>query len=319
MRSVPDQLKNETFIVMTGHDCKKPVHAWSNPSFRFTAEKLQSWLDAGFNYSVIYTTDICVMDADNAERLTEIGVLEYLPETFTVMSGRNDSVGLHLYFKMDDGPEKGTKIYMNDPETGESLGDFRLPLSPFYNVGPSCIHVSGKPYKILRDIPIAKLSYTRLIEALEPTDWKLAGAEMKKEFIPRTPVPHSLDEFNLSVIDFLMPANAKLRNDEFIGEHPVHGSTTGSNLTVKSDGSVWYCRRHGTGGNWVDALAVSEGIIDCEDVGRQYTREQWNQIKTKLRQLNPEVYTKWDEYSWLRRQKKKTEAHLHQQQGVTIP
>lgn len=297
---VPEQLSQEKFILL-GPKSKDPFPGlkWSEEKNQHAAEKMTELLNIyypGCNYGVTYTTDLAVLDADNAERLKELGVIDALKDTFIVMSGRDTSVGLHIYLRITN-PPTPQKIILTDKENGEPLGDLRLPGSRFYNVGPGCIHPSsGREYQILRDVPIRTLSWDELATVLEPVEWKLREERPKMQHIEHKP-----NDYNLSVIDFLMPEKAKLVNGEFIGVHPIHGSTTGSNLSVKQDGSVWWCRRCQSGGNWLDALAVAEGIIDCSDAGRQYTKEEWKAINKVLKKIRPDVYEKkMDEWRFLK-------------------
>lgn len=290
MTTVPPQLAGEKFIVLSERG-KHPVQKWSLPEHQYDAEKIQRWLDEGWNYAVLYQTDICVFDADNAERLMELGVIDALPRTFTVMSGR-DGLGLHLYFRMPNPPE-GTKIYLYDGD-GAELGDIRLPHSKFYNVAPGSIHPSGRQYQIINDVDLAVLEWDVLKEALSGLLTKVAGVKHDVSLPAEERTPSPMDEYGFTVLDFLSPLAPQTRGDEIEGTHPIHGSSTGNNLTVKGDGSLWWCRRCGSGGNWIDALAVSEGIIDCSEArpGRTYSKDEWKKINAVLRRLKPDVYEK---------------------------
>lgn len=292
---IPDQLRGEQFILL-GLESKDPYpcRKWSDPKNQYTAEKLESLFPyyPGCNYGVLYKTDLAVLDADDADRLDELGVIDRLPQTFTVTSGRTTSTGLHVYLRISAAPA-AAKIILKDPETGDDLGDVRLPVSPFYNVGPGSMHpVSRRPYTVLHDLPIAAISWADFAAVLAPVSWSLK--EPQKKRIDAHPAARGTawgDEYRLSVFDFLTPENPRKRDGEIEGVHPVHGSTTGSNLSVKADGSMWYCRRCGSGGGWLDALAVSHGIIDCGEAGtRKFTREEWKEINKVLRRLRPEVY-----------------------------
>ncbi|MCK9327548.1 MAG: YfjI family protein, partial [Bacteroidales bacterium] len=91
-------------------------------------------------------------------------------------------------------------------------------------------------------------------------------------------------QLNLTVSMFLMPDKPRRRsNGEDEGIHPVHGSETGSNLVISADNQKWYCRRHGTGGGPLEALAVAEGIIACEDVVPGCLDVHWRAIFKALR------------------------------------
>ena len=54
--------------------------------------------------------------------------------------------------------------------------------------------------------------------------------------------------------------------EEWHGAHPMHGSSTGTNLDVNPAEQVWHCWRHDTGGDVFALIAVCEGLLACEDV-----------------------------------------------------
>jgi hypothetical protein len=51
---------------------------------------------------------------------------------------------------------------------------------------------------------------------------------------------------------------------EVHGSHPVHGSDTGTNVSINAGEQVWHCFRHQSGGGPLDFLAVCEGLLPCE-------------------------------------------------------
>ena len=55
---------------------------------------------------------------------------------------------------------------------------------------------------------------------------------------------------------------------ELAGAHPRHGSSTGDNFNVNVDKGLWHCWRHGTGGDALALIAVCEGLLACEQMGR---------------------------------------------------
>jgi hypothetical protein len=64
-----------------------------------------------------------------------------------------------------------------------------------------------------------------------------------------------------------MPSDAHTQGDEIIGSHPMHGSDTKTNFHIHSDGSMWHCERHQTGGDALTYVAMREGFIECVDAG----------------------------------------------------
>jgi hypothetical protein len=51
---------------------------------------------------------------------------------------------------------------------------------------------------------------------------------------------------------------------EVHGSHPVHGSDTGTNVSINPGGQVWHCFRHMSGGGPLEFLAVCAGVLPCE-------------------------------------------------------
>lgn len=73
---------------------------------------------------------------------------------------------------------------------------------------------------------------------------------------------------NLPSIDMLVGmSDVKRKGDDIQGSHPVHGSETGSNLILHPSTGTWHCFRHDVTSDKLGWIAVSEGIIDCEDAG----------------------------------------------------
>ena len=71
---------------------------------------------------------------------------------------------------------------------------------------------------------------------------------------------------------------------EIVGENPIHSHKNKknegkNNFSVNSQKNVWHCFSCGSGGGWVEWLAVRERIIRCEDAGPNcLTREQYIQV-----------------------------------------
>lgn len=50
-------------------------------------------------------------------------------------------------------------------------------------------------------------------------------------------------------------------------------------ITVKPGGQKFFCRRYQKGGGVIESLALANGIISCNELGkRQFTKEEWGQI-----------------------------------------
>jgi hypothetical protein len=83
---------------------------------------------------------------------------------------------------------------------------------------------------------------------------------------------------SFSVLNFLKPLRSITLGTNLHGAHPVHESTTGTNLEVDTVHNMWHCYRHKSGGGPLEAAAVGLGLIQCEDC-----RPGW-------RKENPEVF-----------------------------
>ena len=317
---IPYQLENELFIVLEPKS-KEPKRGWRWTEHKLPAEKIEKWINQmGYNYGVTYSTDLAVMDADDAGKLSDLHISDILTDTYTVKSGRTDSTGKHIYFRLTGEIPKeyqhlrGKKILLQEPETKANLGDIRTPGSNFYNVAPYSIHPSSrKPYlPIDESADIIRLSYAELFETLDELQQLPPRPNTAEEYAQQNPEPKRRQSFGMldygfTVLDFLAPINPhQTPTGEMEGTHPIHGSTTGHNLTVTADGSKWYCRRCGTGGGWLKALAVSRGIIDCSEANRALSKDEYLQILQILRDLKPEVY----EHNWLQFRRERTAARM---------
>jgi hypothetical protein len=224
---------------------------------------------------------VCILDADNAMELVRLRALDIFSDTFFVRTGGEGFRG-HFYFRCTFPDSK--KIILYHPETGKELGDIRPSGCKAYCLGPGSIHPSGKLYTIGNDRPVREFSYDEICEKLFS---KVRTSADKKENHPYAGLPDKnennlVDELGLTVTEFLMPLNHTIRDSQVEGEHPVHGSETGTNLVVDPAKNIWYCRRHNSGGGPLEALAVSEGIIDCSKAGKGSLKGHWPEIFSAL-------------------------------------
>jgi len=111
---IPQQLESEGFrFCKVQKKDKKPFEAgWSKKGYKWNDQALQAWLEAGGNYGCLGGHgDLVILDADDLPRLQELGVIDLLPESFTVRTpGRG---GWHIYL-ICPGIEKKMALY--DPE-----------------------------------------------------------------------------------------------------------------------------------------------------------------------------------------------------------
>jgi|GEM_PF-2213496 len=69
----------------------------------------------------------------------------------------------------------------------------------------------------------------------------------------------------LKLEDLIDLTDFKFIGHEYRGPHPIHGSSTGTNLSVNINTGQWYCFRCQSGGDALAWLAVQEGLVDCSE------------------------------------------------------
>lgn len=279
---IPEQLRECRFIMVKARDKPAIEKGWqTTANYAYDDPRLLQHIANGGNYGVMPDGGVCILDADQTDRLMELGVLDRLLETFVVRTGRKDGYGSHFYIRCPDAPAE--KFILRDPETRADLGDLRGSGHKSFCVGPGCTHPSGGRYEVVNDAPLLEIPWSELkvlvVDPCTPPERTIT--------VPKTPrTPRSItisDALDLRVTDFLMPLNPSVRESgEIEGEHPVHGSETGTNLTISADNQEWWCRRHLTGGGPVEALAVAERIIDCADARPGCLQGHWPAVVDAL-------------------------------------
>lgn len=267
---IPSQLRRKEFrFVRIDIGSKKPFErGWnipgSNTNYSLEDTKFLAWVGSNQNYGVVAGVGgLIVFDADGLLRLTELGVMAELPDTFTVRTGGG---GLHLYYLSD----LDQKIIMYDRELkdeGKPLHLGEVQSRGFQAVGPGSLHPNGKYYTIERDLPIASISSEVLKGILSKhVDYGFDEATPEKKRLRVVMVdPNIRDPFDgARVEDILSPKNAKRSKTTIKGSHPIHGSTGGNNFIVDLAENTWRCWRCGSGGGPALAVAVREGILRCD-------------------------------------------------------
>lgn len=263
---IPPQLQNPAFrFIRVAAKSKRPIDQdWQETAnYQFDSPSLLQHLQDGGNYGIICGPgEVRVLDCDELARLEELGVLAKFPQTFAVQSraGR-----VHRYYLI---PELKKKIVLFDPilkdENGQPLhlGEIQGPGTQI--VAPGSIHsVTGEPYKVIDDSPIAALSLEEVKAAIEG----LKTSRVTEQILHRTETsPKEDDQFrNIRIDDIAYPKGETRRiGDEIQGTHPVHGSTTGKNFRIDLKKNTWYCDRCHSGGGPALWLAVESGILRCD-------------------------------------------------------
>jgi len=291
---IPDRICSTPglrLIKIEKDDKKKPAERefLTKNNYHLPSLAIEGWVRGGGNYGILAGfpnengKELIIFDADLIERLRELGVLQRLPPTFTVRTGGG---GEHRYYWIL-GLEG--KIVLYDPVLKDDDDDYvhlgEIQHRGSYAIGPGSIHRSGKRYEVIDDREIAAITVDQLMEAI-------AGLRTsKKEKHQRETTRDEIavktmglrDKVDISRICY--PLNAKPgAGGEIVGENPIHGHRNKknegkNNFSINVSKDVWHCFSCGSGGGWVEWLAVREGIIRCVDAGPNcLTRDQYIQV-----------------------------------------
>lgn len=131
------------------------------------------------------------------------------------------------------------------------------------NLGPGSIHPNGNVYggKLLHLVPPVTVAKAELLEVFRPFT---VGTE-KLAKAPESAHKSAHAPLSLLLKDLIDVSRFKQIGSAYQGSHPIHGSETGSNFRVDIEQNAWHCFRHGTGGGPLQWIAVSTGVIACEE------------------------------------------------------
>ncbi len=267
-RMIPPQLQAQSFrLVPILNGRKKPEgKRWSTEAnYPFNHPVIVGYLTEGHNYGILTGIGgLVVLDVDDITRLEALGIIEKLPETFTVRTGRG---GLHFYLHC---PSLQDKIILEDPELKDLEGDplhlGELQALGQQVVGPGSIHPNGNRYEVINDMSIATIAKDDLLKILSPLKQvSTLEAEQKRETRRRKSGSSYISD-SIPIESVCWPKDIKERaGAEVRGSHPLHGSTSGKNFAVNTSKNCWHCFRHKSGGGPLEWIAVQKGIIRCED------------------------------------------------------
>jgi len=168
---IPKQFQKEVFrFVKIKRGQKRPFEKdWPTiNNYNFNDDSLTAHIGAQSNYGIICRFgDLIGIDCDDpiAVDLVE----KSLTETFTVETG---SGGKHFYFICEDG--ESTKFYKN--EAKDTLADIQFKGKLL--VGPDSFHPNGKRYKIINDLPIARIKFSEILDCFK--DYQQFSVSKKK-------------------------------------------------------------------------------------------------------------------------------------------
>lgn len=257
----PHQLKHCTFVKLAPQSKNPNIngHGWNtNPAVWLNYNQLNQYLESTNGNYGIFTGDAqtVIVDLDGPQDLS-LQLIAKLPITFTVESGSGGRYHLTYSVKDKDAFKRFTDNVVPLTHNNQHIGEIRF--GNVQTVGPGSIHPNGNTYTVYREIDVAEITASQILDVLAPyfNHKKINTAKSVSSSI--TANPNSI----LPVINTL--PNMQDFGHAIIGPHPTHGSTTGQNFNVWPDKNVWHCFRHNSGGNVFHLIAVLNNILNCED------------------------------------------------------
>jgi hypothetical protein len=263
--SIPKQLREWQFILLAPKT-KIPIsemHGWADNREQITltydSQKLAEHMQNGGNYGV--TTDKQCFIVAAVTKEVEQAIEQRLPKTFTVQSPRHKTKHFYFYGQLTH------FIQCKPTAQGDPCADIKF--GNAYVLGPQSIFMDYGAYKVIDDYPIATITEEQLLASIDEF------IERKKLIEKPTNQATTNPELNFPITNIIPNLDTLMQTGyDLTGPHPKHGSTTGSNFHVNTEKNVWYCFRHNTGGGPLELLAVTEGIINCEDAGKGSLRDE---------------------------------------------
>jgi hypothetical protein len=240
---IPLQLKSMKFCkILRGQ--KKPFELeWTKKPY--TYEEIKPYVNNG-NYGVLCGTEyqegvrFGALDDDSADKRLLKLYDEQFPETMQVRG--------HYYIGLKNWD--GKKIIFYDRQ-GEHLGELQGLGQQV--VGAGSLHPSGETYELKKDLPIVELDYA---------DFVMIFAQYIVKTQVREPKPVDLDSEKLQdCISITQIFDSNLR------QCPSCGCATGTNFKVFPETNSYFCFHSWTGGGVWEAIAISEGIKQCFQIG----------------------------------------------------
>lgn len=160
-------LDNDLRFIKVRRHSKVPAESDWQGSNNYDANNpdLIRWISTGGNYGYFLNddTDLCVLDADKPDELTEL--INYLGDTLTVKSGRT-GIGFHILFRCENLGRQ--KIYLKNSE-GNDVGDIRPGATEkkYQTIGPGSIHPDTcRPYEIVNHSTPVEVDRDELLKVI---------------------------------------------------------------------------------------------------------------------------------------------------------
>ncbi len=251
-------------IKLRGHTKEAMETGWNlNANYSPEDKDIIAHVSSGHNYGIIPRNGLIVIDCDTEKLYNNLP--QKWKESLTVITGRNNEIGRHVFLYCPDSPRD--KVVIKDPETEVPLGDIRGSDSCFYTVGAGSIHPdTGRKYEYVNDgASIIEVTWDEVRTSLI----NIYPVKIRESIpkTPRSPSTGSLsDKLGLRIEDFAMPTKPVRRaNGDIQGGHPIHGSTTGMNFAINPSKNVWHCYRDNIGGDPVAWIAYAHCNVSEQD------------------------------------------------------
>lgn len=256
---IPEQLKDCRFCKIKKGEKAPFEHGWQNKIYSYN---LISNYFPKYNYGILCGhNELGVLDDDTKDKRLMKLFDENFKETFHVRG--------HYYMKLNGWDCRKIIFYDGKEHLGELQG------LGTQVVGAGSLHPSGEYYEIKKNIPILEISFKDFE--------KVFGKYMKKKETKKQKlkiIKWNGDDINrIPIQNVLSPISSSKSKNSNQGTHPIHGSSTGANLTINPSDNTWYCFRCQSGGGIWTAIAVSESIISCSQAKNyNFSKEEKKEV-----------------------------------------
>ena len=212
---IKELFRGQKRFVLVKRKTKKPIeYNWNTNLLKSDDPKLLNHLREGGNYGIATGAGLIVIDADRSEI---VKACENLPDTFQDFSPGHKTTRRYYWCSL----EKKIPLQIKELHFGEVLAHGQQV------VGAGSIHPNGEKYIVYKNLPIAPLTIEILEEVLNP--WIFKAQQIQRDEVKAI---REAGQINIPILNVIDTAEFKSSGNEYYGEHPVHGSTTGQNFWV---------------------------------------------------------------------------------------
>lgn len=260
---------------------RRPVFRSRLNNYAYDEPDFQDWLRRGNNYGVTAAGGLVKLESDDVQRWRALGVMELLPDTFTVQSSSPNRQ--HFYYL---GPEVADSS-LKDPETNEDVGHIRGTGESGGRggmvVGPGSLHPTGVRYAVVRDLPIARIDKESLDKVKSILCGKSSQSNAKSQ--PKASVSGNYqDPFKGVTISQVLGGHYHdfhMEGAQMAGPNPfgMHTNKGGRCLVIEPGDKEFYCFECEQGGGVSRLIAIKAGIMRCDEKGAPTGRAWWDTIR----------------------------------------